>query len=312
MTHLDAIRPFRTSDAPTVARLVTESVHGHWTYRPEQFEERDGFTRVRLVAERGGDVVATATFYPFSNDPGTLRVDFAGDAQAYSALYLALLPLVPHDTARLLGVVREDFAPMAFFHAAGFRNAWQSWGAHLDLTTFDGARFATLEERLYLSGYELERLEAGVSDADWTALFALHEDGLRDAPRNPTTTPDRLSLDAFRRTMLREEAAFVARRKGEIVASTRLTPRGAEVESEQTVTARSHRGLGLATVLKARALGWAKEEGFTKAGTGGTVLNVGMLKVNARLGYVTEKMWVTWERVQQHAPSPMAGEGARS
>ncbi|MDB5045419.1 MAG: hypothetical protein JWQ08_1469, partial [Deinococcus sp.] len=32
------------------------------------------------------------------------------------------------------------------------------------------------------------------------------------------------------------------------------------------------------------------------AGTGGTVLNLPMLRVNARLGYVPEAMWVTWER----------------
>ena len=36
--------------------------------------------------------------------------------------------------------------------------------------------------------------------------------------------------------------------------------------------------------------------GGTHAGAGGTVLNLPMLRVNARLGYRVERMWVTWER----------------
>ncbi|MBB5236118.1 GNAT family N-acetyltransferase [Deinococcus budaensis] len=80
------------------------------------------------------------------------------------------------------------------------------------------------------------------------------------------------------------------------MACTRLTGRGPRAESEQTVTARAHRGRGLATALKAHALAWAQGEGFTHASTGGTVLNLPMLRVNTRLGYVPEALWVTWER----------------
>ncbi|WP_245557929.1 GNAT family N-acetyltransferase [Deinococcus apachensis] len=94
----------------------------------------------------------------------------------------------------------------------------------------------------------------------------------------------------------REEATFVVRYRGEIVAWTPLTPQGAGVESEQTVTHPTHRSRGLATLVKASALAWAREEGYTHAGTGGTVLNLPMLRVNTRLGYVPEAMWITWEK----------------
>jgi GNAT superfamily N-acetyltransferase len=292
------VRPFQNPDAPAVARLVTEGVRGHWTYAPEQFRESADPARLRLVAECGGEVVATAHLHPFGPaTPDALRLDLAGEGEAFSALYLALLARLPAGFTRLLGVTREDWPEtMHFFHAAGFRNAWQSWGAHLDLGGFDFGPFRLLEERLYLAGYEVARLAADAPDADWAALHALYQLGLEDAPRNPTTTPDPLTLAELRPTVRREEAAFVTRLRGEIVASTRLTPRGKTVDSEHTVTARAHRGRGLATALKAHALAWARAGGCAQASTGGTVLNLPMLRVNTRLGYVPEAMWVTWER----------------
>lgn len=302
-----SIRPFQNADAHAVARLVTAGVRGHWMYTAGQFREGDDLGRLRLVVVQGGEVVATLHLSPFSPAaPDALRLDLAGDPATFTALYLAALARLPNGFSRLLGVTREDWPEtMGFFHAAGFRNAWQSWGAHLDLTHFDPAPFAPLDERLFLAGYEVERLGKDAPEGEWAALHALHTLGIEDAPRHPTTTPDPLTPAELRETVMREEVAFVVRLRGEIVASTRLTPRGREVESEQTVTARTHRGRGLATVLKAHALGWAKAEGYTRAGTGGAVLNLPMLRVNSRLGYVPEAMWVTWERrLWAGLPSP--------
>ncbi|MBZ9753322.1 GNAT family N-acetyltransferase [Deinococcus sp. HMF7604] len=294
--HLPSLRPFRQSDAVAVAQLVTDSVRGHWTYTPEQF--REATPPSRLVAEQESQVTATARLAPFgASVPGALRLDLAGDGSAFTALTLALLAEVPAGFARVLGVTREDFGEqMDFFHAAGFRNAWQSWGAHLDLTRFDPAAFEPLQERLFLAGYEPGRLSPDAPERDWDALFALHERGVQDRPRNPTTTPDPLTRDTLRETICREEAAFVTRVKGEIVALTRLSLRDQEVDSEDTVTHPGHRGRGVATALKAFALAWARAEGYTHAGTGGTVLNLPMLRVNTRLGYRVERMWVTWEK----------------
>lgn len=292
------VRPFHDADAPAVARLVTQSVYGQWTYHPESFRESTDPTRTRLVAERGGEVVATAHLQPFAPGmPDTLRLDLAGDAAAYTPLYLALLARLPREFSRLLGVVREDWPEaMHFFHAAGFRNAWQSWGAHLDLRQVDPGRFRDREERLFLQGYESERLDPEAPDADWDALHGLYRQGVEDAPRNPTTTPDPLTREQLRETVRRGEVVFVTRLRGQIVASTRLMPRGPEVESEHTVSHREHRNRGLATVLKARAMEWARGEGYTRAATGGTVLNLPMLRVNTRLGYRPEPMWITWEK----------------
>ena len=70
--------------------------------------------------------------------------------------------------------------------------------------------------------------------------------------------------------------------------------RGQHLDTEHTGVRRAHRSKGLATLLKARSLAWARENGGREASTGGTVLNLPMLKVNHRLGYLPEPMWVTW------------------
>lgn len=292
------VRSFQNADAPAVVRLVTQGVREHWTYTPEQFRESGDPERLRLVAERGGEVVATLHLSPFGpGAPDALRLDLAGDGAALTPLYLAALAELPGGFTRLLGVTREDWPEtMGFFHAAGFRNAWQSWGAHLDLSGFDFARFRPLEERLYLQGYEVGRLGPDTLEADWERLHTLHVLGVRDAPRNPTTTPELLSREGLREAVLRSEVAFVVRFRGEVVASTRLTRAGRGVESERTVTHPDHRSRGLATLVKAHALAWARDEGYAQAGSGGTVLDLAMLRVNVRLGSLAEPMWVTWER----------------
>ncbi|MFC4640499.1 GNAT family N-acetyltransferase [Deinococcus hohokamensis] len=293
-----ALRPFQNADAPAVARLVTAGVRGHWTYSEGHFRESPHPQRRRLVALRGDEVVATAHLLPFGDGaPEALRLDLAGDGAAFSPLYLRLLSDVPAGFSRLLGVTREDFdETMGFFPVAGFRNAWQSWGAHLKLEAFDFGRFRALEERLFLDGYEVEAFSPDAPETGWAALHALHLQGQQDAPRNPTTTSALLSSEALRERIGREERVFVARLRGKIVALTRLSPRGPEIDSEFTAVDPAHRSRGLATLVKARALAWAQAEGFHHAGTGSTVLNLPMLRVNTRLGYEVERMWVTWER----------------
>lgn len=298
------LRPFQNPDAEAVARLVTASVRGHWVYGPEHFRESTDPSKRRLMAEQSGEVVATAHLSPFGNSaPDALRLDLAGQGSLFTPLYLALLSEWPTGFTRLLGVTREDFTEqMAFFHAAGFRNAWQSWGAHLDLNEFSFEPFRALDEKLFLQGYEIERWDMNAPEAEWDRLHALYLQGIQDMPRNPTTSEAPVSRAEMQDTMSREEAVFTVRFRGEVVALTRLElPQASslrdahEVSSDLTTTQPAHRSRGVATLLKAHALNWAKGEGYTHAGTGGTVLNLPMLRVNTRLGYRTEPMWVTWE-----------------
>ncbi|MDB5046550.1 MAG: hypothetical protein JWQ08_2600, partial [Deinococcus sp.] len=144
-----ALRPFQNDDAKAVAKLMTDSVRGHWVYSAEQFREDGQPDRLHWVALKDERVMATARLAPFgSGVPDALRLDLAGDGAAFGPLYLALLGRLPTGFSRLLGVTREDWPEqMGFFAAAGFRNAWQSWGAHLELAGFEFAPYQPLEER---------------------------------------------------------------------------------------------------------------------------------------------------------------------
>lgn len=297
------LRPFELQDAEQVAALVTASYNGQWVYQAKDIlrAPQEGL-HFRWVALRGAEVVATLNVAPLEHAPqpynDMLRIDVAGDSGAYSALYLRLLAWLPEGAWRLLGVTREDNRKqMDFFAHLGFRNAWQSWGAHLPLSTFQAQRFEPLQQKLFLAGYEIEPFVSHASQADWQDFYALQLQGAQDAPRHPATWNEPLSFAQLQQLYLAgQEQAFVVRYKGHLVASTRLVKGPNSVESDLTVTLPPHRGQGLATALKAYALAWAQSAGYQQASTGGAVVNLPMLKVNTRLGYQPEAMWVSWEQ----------------
>ncbi|ADV66364.1 GNAT family N-acetyltransferase [Deinococcus maricopensis] len=293
------IRPATPDDADTLAALVHAAYLGQFPVHPEQYRTANPAPgHLHLVAAQGHDVTAAVHITPFGERaPRAARLQFAGDHAQYAALYTAALTHLPSGTRTLISVVREDHTPQrAFLDAAAFRNAHQSWGAHLDLRTFNPDAHRALDERRYLEGYEIARLTHPAPAPTWAALHALTLEAVRDAPRNPTTTPDDLTPETLRATVEREEQVWVATYRNEITGFTRLTPRGTHAESELTAVTRAHRRRGLATLLKMHALTWARTQGLTSAGTGGNVHNLPMLRVNARLGYRVEPMWITYTR----------------
>ncbi|WP_424950423.1 GNAT family N-acetyltransferase [Deinococcus sp.] len=139
--------------------------------------------------------------------------------------------------------------------------------------------------------------------APWEALHGLYTEGLRDTPRNPTTTHDSDSPGYFRREVA-SGRVFAAVRRDEVLSYTVLGLKETSVESEHTATQAASRGQGLATLVKATALAWAREGGYLRASTGGNVVNLPMLRVNQRLGYRPEPMWLTWVRELPAVISP--------
>ena len=297
----------QSGDAPALARLHTASYLCQWTTTPEQMEreigsQKDG--RFILSAYRGGEVIAGVSASPFPSAPGGLRVQFVGDSAAFTPLYLEALTRAHRlGFTQLLSVVREDYTPqVAFLNVAAFRNAYQSWGAHLDLTAFDFGPYLELEERLFLDGTEIVSFTPESKDAPWNALYALHQAAVQDTPRNPTTSSDIGTLSEFR-TEIAGGQVFAAMRRGEVLAYTAFSLNRKTVDTEHTATRREWRGRGLATLTKAAALRWAREAGYTRASTGGNVHNLPMLRVNQRLGYRPEAMWLTWVKEVTTSPA---------
>ncbi len=297
------IRAATDADYPKLAELQSAHYLHHWAYTAEGLERVDSAQRAqygplagRLSAEEEGEIAAGLSFAPVDGLPGTLRFQLSGVPAAYLPLYADLLARVaPYRQRSLQSVTREDLADMPFLSAAGFQNRWQSWGAHLDLSVFDFTPYQALEERLFLDGFEVEDVTGRQDGPLGHALYALFLAVRADTPYNPTTTHVASSYAQFREDVLGGRV-FAALRKGELAGYTALSARKGEVESGHTAVAAPHRGRGLATLLKARALAWAKGEGYLEAGTGGTVMNLPMLRVNQKLGYAVSPMWVTWAR----------------
>ncbi|WP_425145651.1 GNAT family N-acetyltransferase [Deinococcus sp.] len=288
----------QSADAPALARLLTAAYLGQWTTTTGEIERRIHLANPNtfiLSAQLRGEVLAGLSASAFDSAPGGLRIQLYGDPAAFTPLYLeALIRASQQGFTRLLSVVREDYAPqVAFLNAAAFRNAYQSWGAHLNLSIFDFGPYQSLEERHFLDGTEVLSFVPESEDAPWEALYALHEQGVQDTPRNPTTTSEVASLEQFR-ARVASGRVFAALRRGEVLAYTAFELGKGFVETSHTATRREWRGRGLATLTKATALRWAREAGYARASTGGNVANLPMLRVNQALGYRPEGMWLSF------------------
>lgn len=289
------LRPFAPADAAAVARMQTAACRGQWTVGAADLLAHSG---TRWVAAAPGTPVASARLYAFgSGAEDALRLSLCGDAAHFSGLYLAALSGADlRGFTRVLGVVREDWAEqVTWFQAAGFANVWQSFGAHLDLGGFDFAPFAERVEQLYLDGHEVREWTPADDQHSLDELYALHLQFTDDAPATPATASEHLSRDEFA-AKLRESRTWVLWRGREAVAYTSVHFPYGQPDSTGTVTRRSERRRGLATALKAYALDQLRQEDFTQASTGGAVTNLPMLRVNMRLGYRPEPLWLTFER----------------
>jgi len=89
----------------------------------------------------------------------------------------------------------------------------------------------------------------------------------------------------------RPEAVFAAVEDGEVLGFAKLAfspERTDRAFHNLTGVKRAHRGRGLATVLKATQIAWAKQHGFASLQTANEVRNAPIRHLNAKYGYVLE------------------------
>lgn len=298
------IRTPRQEDFQTIATLQNQHYLNLWNTTPEDMFL--GMTRTpqvgRLVAVKAEQVQAYAQFEP-SEVASVLHVRFYADGaslEARSMLLEAIMAGLPSGITQLESTLREDFAgARKFLEHAGFQNTFQSYGAHLDLQNFDFAPFEGLEERLFIEGFEIQTTPPAPS----TALYDLYCEAYTDVPQVPATRWEKPSQETFERMLWKDNHVwFTVLYRGQVVALTVLELSKTGLESHLTLTSRKFRHRGLATLVKARSLQWAREQGHLQASTGGAVINLGMLKVNRRLGYQIEPMWLTYTRPVSSKP----------
>ena len=89
----------------------------------------------------------------------------------------------------------------------------------------------------------------------------------------------------------RPDAVFVALEGDEVLGYAKLAFSDETTERafhDLTGVKRAHRGRGLATVLKAAQIAWAKEQGYAALQTANEVRNAPIRHLNQKHGYVLE------------------------
>jgi GNAT superfamily N-acetyltransferase len=194
---------------------------------------------------------------------------------------------VEHGATELDAPVAEgDDGSLAWAAARGYEEAGRNSRMVLDLTAIEapaveppaGIEIVTWAERPDLAEglWEVAR-EAGpdIPGEEETEVGELDEWLERD----------------MRGSGDRPEAVFVAVENGEVLGYAKLSFSDETTERafhDLTGVKRAHRGRGIAAVLKAAQIAWAKEKGFHTLQTSNEVRNAPIRHLNAKHGYVLE------------------------
>ena len=211
-----------------------------------------------------------------------------------SKLYTHILEaLQPFEPVQIRTQIREDQPQsVRFLQQRGFREEQRKWESRLDLTTFDLGPYLGVEQRLSEQGTVLKTLEELAIDPERDRkLYALDWQIRQDVPAPEPRRP--ISFELFCARFLYHpeivpEAFIVAVHNGEYVGLSFMgaQPSSKLISTGLTGTLRSYRHMGIATALKLRGIRYAQQLGYAVLRTVNDALNVPMLSINRRMGFV--------------------------
>jgi GNAT superfamily N-acetyltransferase len=243
----------------------------------------------KLVAVEDGEVIGTAQvgLAHESPEPGqgslNVYVDPACTGRGAGALLVRTAEehLSAHGATKLFSWVLDEPGNRAFAERRGYRASRSSHFLRLDLA------HATLPPlRKPPPGVEL-RTAADFAD-DPRPLFALDADTASDEPSDIDTefTDYEAWVDeCWKHPHLNLDLTSVAVADGRPVAFSVAHTEGDRYSTGMTGTARTHRGRGLAKLVKNDSLHRARAAGCRKACTGNDADNGPMLAINKWFGY---------------------------
>ena len=256
----------------------------------------------RYIADLDGEVVAIGTcradWWGLSY-PGRywvnlyVRHDYQNKGVDTRMLHHALEDLEP-PAQEVWTVIRSDFLePAGFVRDEGFELQGRTWGAHLDLSTFDVNRFRDVQERLEAEGFRFLPYH-DLADSDKHAkVQALHAEAKHEMPLfEPVATAD---FDDVEDAATLPETVMVALGPdGEMVGVSSID-RGdnAMLHFGLTAVTAPYRYRGVGRVLKALSADAAKGLGHTHVNSGGAGTDTPIIRVNRALGYDIEPAWLT-------------------
>ena len=290
----------RAEDYPAIAALHNADNEPHFQATPAQLQQSDAanLNGGRIVALQDGAVIGTAAFWLWSEvEAYRIGIHTVQDAIGADAATQLLIDLERRTTGakRLLSTVRSDFLGNAHHLQLGFNEVFRSFGANLELANFNSEHFNHLETDLLKQSIQIiPRSEWLLPDVE-AQLEAIQLEGNADIPSyEPVVTNQ---MDFKTRTLL--EAFWVALFGDECVGFVSLDgkPDQPVIHFDSSAVLRSHRNRRIGLALAARAVAWAKAQGFAEVNDGGAKSNFAHIKILERLGFELEPDWVTYEKV---------------
>lgn len=301
-----AIRPILDSDWATVAEIVN-------------FYEKDGLTgdlmlarsnrwtegdpRLQIVAtDESGRVVGHGRSLRRASDPAgkfsTIvythpeRVGQGIGRRLYAEIESFA---VEHGAEYLISYIIEQCPRgITFGELNGYvanQHLFESW---LDVQAFDTGPYLAAKPSLEATGYRFLTLsEAGDTPENRRRLYELDVATDHDTPGFENwgvRTFEQYTRDEHESFGFTGDGVFVAEFGGEWVAMSAVRPRPVErqMHTDYTGVRREHRGKGLAQVLKALAVDYAKSRGIERLITNNDERNAPMLAINRKMGFNAE------------------------
>jgi GNAT superfamily N-acetyltransferase len=183
-------------------------------------------------------------------------------------------------------ISEEDAGTIAWAAARGYEEAGRNSRLVLDLTAIDAPTVQPPPGIEIVTWAERPELAEG--------LWEVAREAGRDIPGEEETDVGPLE-EWLERDMRgsgdRPEAVFAAVEGGEVLGYAKLS--FSEETSDRayhdlTGVKRAHRGRGIAALLKATQIAWAKEHGYTSLQTSNEVRNAPIRHLNEKHGYVLE------------------------
>ncbi|MEV4762642.1 GNAT family N-acetyltransferase [Micromonospora chokoriensis] len=194
-----------------------------------------------------------------------------------------------------------DTPAVAFYESLGFTREYVETRSVLDLTAVDWAELAEMATGIG-AGYQVEFFPGGPPD-DLLEAYARAKAEVRDVDevelRPSSYDPERLrdSLDTLHRRGMKPYIVLARHEQsGEVAGLTEVVvPAQHPTRADQydTIVAQDHRGYGIDRAIKARMLLELRsaEPELIEVQTWNAQANEAMLKVNAELGYRSDRDW---------------------
>jgi GNAT superfamily N-acetyltransferase len=220
-----------------------------------------------------------------------------------------LAALQPHQPLSVDASTREDQAEgRRFLEGRGFGLASRAPASQLNPASFDPGPYAQTAERLADEGVAIQTLaELAASDPGYLRkLYDLECEAAQDLPWHDRFTPqpyEQYILSYRDNPDLMPDGYMVALERGQVVGMTQLwrsQATDAILYTGLTAVRRTHRRRGIATAIKAQAIGYAKTLVTSQGGppmirTENEESNP-MFRLNLRLGFRERPAWLVYRK----------------